>query len=321
VGGFAGGCSPQTKNAAPEEAAPIFLNNYAARSPAPHCRRFGILLPFGGDVALATTRAVVSALSCPLLIGNSYHSGAQSVCARFESRAVPRLTAPTKRRILMAEQKLCAVCGTVGDTKRNMKGSILTELFLWLFFLLPGLIYSIWRHTTVTQVCRNCGSSAVIPLDSPVARQALAGRSPTVGQVVQPQVVQPQARASGMSPGKAIAIVAAFVVFAFIVWASTGTSPNTTHLDSPVPPASNSTTLGKTLAKARATNQGDDAAKLIGKCGKPEKDFTRNEGGQPIRHIIYKKQNIELMYSRQGVPAWALVGIFKANADENSPSG
>jgi hypothetical protein len=69
-------------------------------------------------------------------------------------------------------------------------------------------------------------------------------------------------------------------------------------------------------AKAPA-KQGDEAAKLIGKCGKPDRDFTKIEGGQSIRHIVYKKQNVELVYSRQGVPAWALVGIFKANADEN----
>src|SRR5216684_529226 len=144
----------------------------------------------------------------------------------------------------MAEQKLCTVCGTVGDTKRSMKGSILTELFLWCFFLLPGLIYSIWRHSTVAQVCRNCGSPAVIPLDSPVARQALAGRGPTVGQVV-----QPQASTGGPSPSKAIAIVAAIVVLAFIVWASTSTSTSTTHSDSPAPSVSN-TTPSKTLPAA-----------------------------------------------------------------------
>jgi len=40
--------------------------------------------------------------------------------------------------------------------------------------------------------------------------------------------------------------------------------------------------------------QGDDGAKLIVHCGKPNKDFTKNEGGQRIRHIVYKKQNVEL---------------------------
>lgn len=76
----------------------------------------------------------------------------------------------------MAEQKLCTVCGTVGTTERSMKGSFVTELFLWCLVVLPGLIYSIWRHTTVAQVCRNCASPAVIPLNSPVAQQILASR-------------------------------------------------------------------------------------------------------------------------------------------------
>jgi hypothetical protein len=54
-----------------------------------------------------------------------------------------------------------------------MKGSILTELFLWLFFLIPGLIYSIWRHSSVVDGCSKCGSPAVIPLDSPFAKKHL----------------------------------------------------------------------------------------------------------------------------------------------------
>jgi len=68
----------------------------------------------------------------------------------------------------------------------------------------------------------------------------------------------------------------------------------------------------KTIAQ-----RGDEAKKLIAKCGKPDRDFTKIEGGQPIRHLIYRKQNVELMYSREGVPSWVLTGIFLANADEN----
>jgi hypothetical protein len=83
------------------------------------------------------------------------------------------------------------------------------------------------------------------------------------------------------------------------------------------PTSAQNAVAANAAASARATAEGDQAAKLIGKCGKPDKDFTKIEGGQPIRHIIYKKQNVELMYSRQSVPAWALVGIFKASADEN----
>lgn len=141
----------------------------------------------------------------------------------------------------MAEQKLCTVCGTVGDTKRNMKGSILTELVLWLFFLLPGLIYSIWRHSTVAQVCRNCGSPAVIPLSSPVAQQTLAGRGTTAAQV------QTQNTPRATSTNKLlVGVVAGIVFLVLIVWASTSTpTTNTTHLDSP-----SNTAQGKTLPVA-----------------------------------------------------------------------
>ena len=135
----------------------------------------------------------------------------------------------------MAEQKLCTVCGTVGSTKRHMKGSILTEFLLWCFFLLPGLIYSIWRHSTVAQVCRNCGSPAVIPLSSPVAQQTLAGR----GTADDKGQVPPQTSTSGASASKVIGgVVAGVVLLALIVWASTGTSTNTTQRDSASRPAS-----------------------------------------------------------------------------------
>jgi hypothetical protein len=145
----------------------------------------------------------------------------------------------------MAEQKLCTVCGTVGDTKRNMKGSILTELVLWLFFLLPGLIYTIWRHSTVAQVCRKCGSAAVIPVNSPVAQQTLAGRGMNVEQV------QAQMSTRGVATtGKLLVglVVAGIVFLVLIIAVSTSTPTNTTptHLNTPNRPASN-TASGKTL--------------------------------------------------------------------------
>ncbi|MGH9561007.1 MAG: hypothetical protein ACRD3S_06090, partial [Terracidiphilus sp.] len=65
----------------------------------------------------------------------------------------------------------------------TVKGSVLTGLFLYCLFLLPGLIYSIWRQSTAAQVCRNCGSPAVIPLGSPAAQQVLANRGVGSGQI------------------------------------------------------------------------------------------------------------------------------------------
>jgi hypothetical protein len=68
-------------------------------------------------------------------------------------------------------QLICSSCGTVGTPKTVTKGSILIELFLWLCFLLPGFIYSLWRLTTKHKACRACGASSLVPLDSPMGKK------------------------------------------------------------------------------------------------------------------------------------------------------
>lgn len=73
----------------------------------------------------------------------------------------------------------CTRCGHVGHAARRAKGSMATELVLWLLFLVPGLIYSIWRLTTVAPTCRQCGGRDLIPPDSPVAQEALRRRAPS----------------------------------------------------------------------------------------------------------------------------------------------
>ena len=73
----------------------------------------------------------------------------------------------------MAKIRICATCGTTGVPKTVTPGSILIEIILWLFFLVPGLIYSIWRHTKRHQACPACGGTSLLPPESPAARAAL----------------------------------------------------------------------------------------------------------------------------------------------------
>lgn len=68
-------------------------------------------------------------------------------------------------------EKVCRDCETVAEPKRETKGSIWIELILWLCFLVPGLIYSIWRLTTRYDVCPACGSQNIVPLNSPAGRK------------------------------------------------------------------------------------------------------------------------------------------------------
>lgn len=83
-----------------------------------------------------------------------------------EQAAAREATAPPKY--------LCTRCGAIGVPVLVTKGTLATEIFLWLFFLLPGIIYSIWRRNSEQSVCPSCGSPELIPPDSPRASAILA---------------------------------------------------------------------------------------------------------------------------------------------------
>ena len=69
---------------------------------------------------------------------------------------------------------ICTMCGSQTRLpKSHTKGSMLIEIVLWLAFIVPGLIYSLWRVTTRQKVCPACGSTALIPLSTPAGQQLL----------------------------------------------------------------------------------------------------------------------------------------------------
>lgn len=68
---------------------------------------------------------------------------------------------------------VCTRCGQVGEPTSATPGSFGIELLLWLCFLIPGLIYSLWRINRRRDVCALCASPDLIPADSPRGRQAV----------------------------------------------------------------------------------------------------------------------------------------------------
>jgi len=68
---------------------------------------------------------------------------------------------------------ICTQCGFVGNPRRRVKGNVLIELILWLCFIVPGLIYSLWRLTSRYSTCPNCGHSTMIPIDSPMGQKLI----------------------------------------------------------------------------------------------------------------------------------------------------
>ena len=70
-------------------------------------------------------------------------------------------------------QNLCTSCGYVGETEIATKGSTDTEIILWFCFLIPGMIYSIWRFYSRHEVCPICDQVTIIPADSPEAQKII----------------------------------------------------------------------------------------------------------------------------------------------------
>lgn len=66
---------------------------------------------------------------------------------------------------------ICTNCHYRGEPKTLVPGSMGVELVLWLLFLFPGIIYSVWRLASKKQVCAKCGKDTLIPEDSPMGKQ------------------------------------------------------------------------------------------------------------------------------------------------------
>jgi uncharacterized membrane protein len=77
---------------------------------------------------------------------------------------------------MFAKPMLCPNCLTQKKPKTKVKGSILIEIILWLCFIIPGLIYSLWRSGSRFKVCPACNETGMIPLGSPRAQQLLSGK-------------------------------------------------------------------------------------------------------------------------------------------------
>lgn len=69
---------------------------------------------------------------------------------------------------------VCKSCGYVGAPESAVRGSLGIEIILWLCFIVPGLIYSIWRQSSYYNACPKCGSKEMIPADSPIGKKIIA---------------------------------------------------------------------------------------------------------------------------------------------------
>ena len=71
--------------------------------------------------------------------------------------------------------KLCTQCYNKVEPKREVRGYFLIEIALWFLFILPGLIYTVWRVIGGREeICPECNGKSFVPLDSPAAKSLLS---------------------------------------------------------------------------------------------------------------------------------------------------
>lgn len=73
----------------------------------------------------------------------------------------------------MKEQSVCTTCRYVGHPKTATRGSFVIEIALWLLFIFPGILYSIWRLSTRQSVCPKCNNASMIPVGTPRGQELL----------------------------------------------------------------------------------------------------------------------------------------------------
>jgi hypothetical protein len=59
----------------------------------------------------------------------------------------------------------CTNCNNLTLGRKHTPGKLWIEVILWLMFLLPGFLYSLWRLSGRRRVCDNCGNPYLIKIE------------------------------------------------------------------------------------------------------------------------------------------------------------
>jgi len=65
----------------------------------------------------------------------------------------------------------CKACGHTGSRNTVYPGSTLINLILCFLYIVPGIIYALWRLSAKYYVCPECNQKDLIPADSPLAKK------------------------------------------------------------------------------------------------------------------------------------------------------
>lgn len=100
---------------------------------------------------------------------------------RQEERRATEVVAPSPKNgsvTFPAHVAVCTTCEQIGRATPKLRGSGAIEVVLWLFLLVPGLIYSIWRRSSPPLVCGACGAETLVSGNSPKGARIVQAQFP-----------------------------------------------------------------------------------------------------------------------------------------------
>ena len=71
----------------------------------------------------------------------------------------------------VSQNKLCVTCKSVGEPIMNKPGSGWVTFILAWFFIVPAIIYEVWRSVSKYGTCSKCQSKTLIEINSPEAKR------------------------------------------------------------------------------------------------------------------------------------------------------
>jgi hypothetical protein len=74
---------------------------------------------------------------------------------------------------MISDQRICSNCGSLGteETITKVKGSGWITFILLCCYIVPGIIYWIWRYSEKITICRSCKSDLLLEINSPKGKE------------------------------------------------------------------------------------------------------------------------------------------------------
>lgn len=86
---------------------------------------------------------------------------------------MPTIQISSSQNSIPRYARICKQCGTLNLKGDALPGSGWIELVLWLCYIVPGIIYSIWRRNKKNAACEACGSRELVQIGTPVGAKLI----------------------------------------------------------------------------------------------------------------------------------------------------